>query len=560
MDLEPVDDVHRPNHGLANALRKAALVPEMVAAFKASKCKGYGGTFNLSQQMIQTMQVAMLFEVCGRESDIGFNDDPTVFLRYHTNSCKAFEAYAKDKELQELSTCLAALERMYMSPRPASSAACKRIFEACHDLDLFRCYGKERMDGKLSALKKEIGEVAGDRLARLAVEMIVKTGDRLMYSPFAELPTGSYSPSVFPKVSKGAQACIDALTGVVPSLKIKVALRPGPAVVGEGAEPTHCRFIGSRFKLLYEAQKLQWDQTKWDSQSNVDQQLDDVREAVRQLVSTYNEATGKGLTSAQVRSYADKVLNGMPETGNEKTAVWLWTSAKTTAQLSVEFCSILNEALRVDVGTDPAAGNPEHASLGAEPISPMLQPAVLLTCMLQRFLNATRRIENGSALEHEAWPKGDGVTSDALNTTYRGGGLPSKHFGFFQALAGQKQWYRVPHLLATSFLKRKAYSVGIDRQDGRKDPYDQASPMPKVLWIVQLDSSGCLQGNYLEGVTQAKDEKEFLFSAYSAFQVVSAKSAYEDELDTTGIEYEITIKACRDNKHVSDDVPTAPWH
>ena len=46
-------------------------------------------------------------------------------------------------------------------------------------------------------------------------------------------------------------------------------------------------------------------------------------------------------------------------------AAWLWTSAKTTTQLPVEFCSILNEALRVDVGTGPAAGNPEHASLGA---------------------------------------------------------------------------------------------------------------------------------------------------------------------------------------------------
>ena len=118
----------------------------------------------------------------------------------------------------------------------------------------------------------------------------------------------------------------------------------------------------------------------------------------------------------------------------------------------------------------------------------------------------------------------------------------------------------MPHLLATSFLLRKAYSVGVDRQDGRKDPYDAAAPMPKVLWIVQLDASGCLQGNYLEGVTQAKDEKEFLFSAYSAFQVVSAKSAYEDELGNPCIDYEITIKACRENKDVADDVPTAPWH
>ena len=64
----------------------------------------------------------------------------------------------------------------------------------------------------------------------------------------------------------------------------------------------------------------------------------------------------------------------------------------------------------------------------------------------------------------------------------------------------------------------------------------------------------------VSGQTQVKGEKEFLFSAYSAFQVVSAKSAYDDELENTGIDFEITIKACRDNKDVSDDVPTAPWH
>ena len=29
---------------------------------------------------------------------------------------------------------------------------------------------------------------------------------------------------------------------------------------------------------------------------------------------------------------------------------------------------------------------------------------------------------------------------------------------------------------------------------------------------------------------------------------------------TAGVDFEITIKATCDNKDVSDDVPTAPWH
>jgi len=87
--------------------------------------------------------------------------------------------------------------------------------------------------------------------------------------------------------------------------------------------------------------------------------------------------------------------------------------------------------------------------------------------------------------------------------------------------------------------------------------------MPKVLFIIELepeDEGGCEQGNYLEGPTKIKGEKEWLFSAYSAFRVVSAKSREEDDLDNPGIDYEITLKACHDNKDVSDDVPTAPWH
>ena len=39
----------------------------------------------------------MLFEVCGRQSDIGFNDDPgppNAFMQYHAASCAAFKNYA----------------------------------------------------------------------------------------------------------------------------------------------------------------------------------------------------------------------------------------------------------------------------------------------------------------------------------------------------------------------------------------------------------------------------------------------------------------------------------
>jgi len=559
MDLEPVptppragiQSVHRPNHGLANAVRKACLVPEVATAFAVKQ----GDQFRFLPSMLAAMQVGMLFEVCGRKSDIGFGDDPgppNAFMQYHASSCAAFKAYATQAnsfDVKEATVCFDALERMYMSPKTAASAPVKAIFEACHDLELFRCYGGDRMQQKVRHLKELVGDEAGERLVRLAVQMIKKTGDRLMFSPFADLTTGDYNLSLFTKCSHDVRACLDAIAGVLPAVKIKKLLQTGPAVEGEA----RIRFIGSRYKLLYEAQKLKWDMTKWDA-STIQEQKKELRKAVRELVKAYCAYKGVHADSA---TYADEFLEGMTGTNSEEVSVWMWTSAHKTADLSIEFCSILNEALRVDVGN--AAANSAHASIEAEVESPMLQPAVLLTCMLQRFLNASRRVKHGTALEHESWPNGDGENSTAKDTTFRGGGLPSKHFAFFKALAGTKQYYRVAHPLATSFMKRKARYF-IDLQDGRPDPLEPSADMPKVLFIIQLDPSGCKQGNYLEGLGQVKGEKEFLFSAYSAFQVVSAKSAYDDELETSGVDFEITIKAALDNKDVSDDVPTAPWH
>ena len=118
------------------------------------------------------------------------------------------------------------------------------------------------------------------------------------------------------------------------------------------------------------------------------------------------------------------------------------------------------------------------------------------------------------------------------------------------------------HPLASSFQRRNAREF-TDRQKNLPDPLEPSKNMPKVLYIIKLDPDGCcLQGNYLgeELATQTRREKEWLFSAYSAFQVISAKDSNTDTLKSPGVRFEITLKACPDNTDVSDDVPTAPWH
>jgi hypothetical protein len=97
-DLNAEAGVERPNHGLANALRKACLAPLLAAARSRHGQSGADGLepadFAFEPPMVLAMQVALLFEVCGRQSDIGFNDDPDAFMEYHTASCEAFAAYA----------------------------------------------------------------------------------------------------------------------------------------------------------------------------------------------------------------------------------------------------------------------------------------------------------------------------------------------------------------------------------------------------------------------------------------------------------------------------------
>ena len=44
----------------------------------------------------------------------------------------------------------------------------------------------------------------------------------------------------------------------------------------------------------------------------------------------------------------------------------------------------------------------------------MLQPAVLLTCMLQRFLNQTRRVKNDVAFTHDSWPDGTNDSTEKV--------------------------------------------------------------------------------------------------------------------------------------------------
>ena len=96
--------VQRPNHGLANALRKAALVPHVAAAYRIE----YGqyesttdlGSFDFEFAVLRAMMQGMVYSVAGRKSEAGFRDDKGAYLKYKQDSINLFTEFANSQSVQ----------------------------------------------------------------------------------------------------------------------------------------------------------------------------------------------------------------------------------------------------------------------------------------------------------------------------------------------------------------------------------------------------------------------------------------------------------------------------
>jgi hypothetical protein len=189
----------------------------------------------------------------------------------------------------------------------------------------------------------------------------------------------------------------------------------------------------------------------------------------------------------------------------------LWTSAEHIK--GREFCSILNEAIRLD---DPIVSSTVAA--------------------LARAINCLS-IMRGKSVDVE-WP-GD-------FKLYRGGGLPVEHQSFFSV--GKE--YRVPMYLATSTDRGVCLRTFCYRAHS-------ATNHPPVLFTVLIDPAArCVHVNGIKR-TNCPDESEFLFVPYSVFQVVGVNWK---EKPTWMDPHEVIIKAAPDNQLCSEDLPLSPWH
>jgi hypothetical protein len=568
VDVAPVNGVERPNHGLANGVRKAALVPLVVQAYAKHFVANVDGhqfakkDFEaFGQEDIEAMQVAMLFEVSGRKSDIGYRDDQDEFRKYHSASCENFNKYAKQSKMPTAARkqCLDALENMFCGPQAGeeNSRAARHVLEVCHDLDLFRCYGKGMMKPRLQNIQLEIGPTARDFLACRAVLAIRATGDRLCSSLKLDadeiISPRDYDKATFKKFGADPDACLKVVFKTTlrrqPNLEFHIQhLVPGEAPV---------RLAGSRFKLLHAAAMCKWGAL---GNRNFRHQQKEVWEAVEELVGAF--AQKYNISQVDRESYLNKLhpLTMPVDPSAVKIAVLLWTSV---AQLKGrELCSIINEGLRSETRWTPDTKFLDDS---------MQKPALLLACMIQEHLNSGREKLKQRKIDFDElpWPTADFPAKKGYEVeeqcVFRGAGLPRdpqkaeevlKFYESLQDESGAGRVYRVPGLLATSMYQRVA----------RRFLNRLSEDTQKVVYKVLLcrDEAGRIK-NYLRpkhvlflSDSEGHNEFEFLFSSYSAFRVHSVKRGKHPNSDMFA--HEITLIACPDNKYAPEDVPSAPWY
>lgn len=409
--------VLRPNHGLASAVRKAAYVQPVVAAYAAAHVAGLG-SFAFDAAQLLAMQVAMLFSVVGRASEVSYSDDVHAYNKYKEASVAAFEAYMQTHgngvpKGVVRATATALQEMHYGKP-----TAVKRVLEVSHNLDLLRCCGGADMAQKIRAIADDVGDAAAASLAALAEGAILRTGDRLLYSHSGTGTRSVYDRNAFYTCSRSAKDAWAAATADSAPPTTSLTLTPPCAGEAElGGVPS--RFLTSFYKVMHQAQMAQWRATNWTVQDNVARQRQQVLDCLETLLSEY--CKGKAGFNA-MKAYGD--LISICKKDGESTidmAVRLWTTGQISGLGSRELCSVLNEVLRGDDMHTPEDQRP----------SPMFKAAVTLICAIQHHLTANRRTGADQPMHWPRGPSGAGDDkSDEAHTAFRGAGIPIEKVDF----------------------------------------------------------------------------------------------------------------------------------
>ncbi|EOD04915.1 hypothetical protein EMIHUDRAFT_121530 [Emiliania huxleyi CCMP1516] len=505
--------VPRPNHGLANAVRKAALVRPIAKAYAS----GYVGSslkrsdFAFGEAQLLALELAALFGAAGRESEFSYSEDAVRHTAYKKVSCDAFAAYAKSIQLPHRDDALQALRGAFAS----QASAMTRVLEVAHDLDLFRCCTVAQMHPKLESIKSElhtssVNALPADRLLfQQAVDAIRATGDRLLSLPPASREEMQDRQSgTFFSCSLGEEApeaCMRAALLLPPPARTLATSAFLRIYSAPATKPRmHFQLEGAVYGLItWHARRAGLSASEADT--------------------FFNQIRTNALTAAMGAGSASELLQPKQLMF---IAVRLWTSADLLG--SREFCSLLNEALRSD---DAAA----------------IAHAAAITHALNAFCVTCR--SRGSPVR---WP--------SEHVTYRGTAMPRVYKEFFSV----GKVYRAPMFVATSFRETVAGNF-LMRLPPPAD--DQTPPLQEpTLWRFRLngnlpESERCMQANFVDRTDgTVSGEDEFLFSPYSVF-TVRAVSWHVEPLVNEYVtqSHVIDVDVASDNKREPLDLPLAPW-
>ena len=494
----------------------------------------------MSPEDIFAMQLAAIFEVAGRESDIGWSNDDSPnqshVNRFHHASLQAYDQYCTEISgsivgLSDETRVVVreAFEKInFADAKTERSMPYKLILERCHDLDLYRCYGgadgQQRMQRKIQTMTTELGGngTAAGALATMAIGMIRATGDRV-YPPGADV--NWYDEILFPLCSTNASECISHAQAVMPAL-------PVPGETKEDHSLGRL-FNDSNFKKDYEKYNLNGG----DPELYMPERSDEILGAVGSLIDEWCKIkeNDRKLGRAFMKRLEDEVFSTpelILELRNDvaSTAERFWTCPFRYGGNGAELCAILREALTDD--------------------HPQLTPHA---AKFFRSLNTRLVIRGPAAADRAGFPEG--------GILYRGAAIADKHLNFYR-IEGRK--FRVPTALATAYKERTPDGRGAQffLESAWRHHESNGATRPGVMFRIQVDPRGehdvnfrCKNAALIVKRLGVGEEFEYLFSPYSVFTVTRFVASPTPNYVTPHVVY---LRAATDNALEPSELPLAP--
>lgn len=227
--------INRHNHALAHHCRVVSYIDPVIDYLKqfAASSDYRQSCAELSEHHVEMIKIMLAFSKTGRESEIGFSDDPERYQRDQNASVAHFERFCTNElrlsheEIAFYSEILRYMGNPDFSSKASGTDAeihlkviLNDIITLSHKLDLPRCYSKPMFDhamvvfsgveaardGRQIVRCSKAQSAAFNRLERLALACLQATGDHIVAAKH-EFSHKSISPERFVQANTNIESC-----------------------------------------------------------------------------------------------------------------------------------------------------------------------------------------------------------------------------------------------------------------------------------------------------------------------------------------------------------------